>query len=541
MDLNLFPIEILEEILSWLPLNDVLKASLVCHRWNGAAGTVIARKCCLRINNSMLAHQEVLSNSGRNYYAISINAMDSWVQLRIILDLCAAKFTPRKFELTGILEDHLDRFYQTYRDWCAHIECLQIELDDRFTDYLVCGQADYRLCLPKLRHLRWRECLYGAGEKTVTIEAPNLKSAIVEDSLDATAILRLPTCDKLTEIKSMLYTKHFTDTFTGTLSSLRKLVLDFANENYDLGFFARLPNLRWLELSIYFGEMTWKHLQAICGCGLLESLRICVKDSVNRRGALNLATICNGLPKLKQLELAGLDLIFSDPVRSENLKILKLKDVNFWDSECTLNLTAPALESLSLPVGVLAKTFLDKNGVSKLFVDLGARNLEETFKMYLSAFLLQHDTVRELIILNPNYKSSIVFNTIPKDFAPLIEKLQLRTLCVSIDFFQQIAKWKTLKHLSLVGCTIGCHEAVETVHLDNVTTLHVDCVKLSNSQLKRFPITVASGAEEAETETTVVGHRMGPTMVFRSTNLTDSEMRLPTFGSNGIDRRSGPL
>ncbi|XP_055600849.1 uncharacterized protein LOC129749791 [Uranotaenia lowii] len=513
MDFDDLPIEIVQEILSYLPLKGLLGASLVCRKWLYYSEPLVIRKCCFRIALSAVEHIDMLNKLLRSYQNIEIRNVEYWNELSRLMLILPKKLSPRMLVLRNISMVNLERFYQCFPPWFDSLEsifvCLILDASD--SDVV----ESFTMTLPKLQHLEWYERVEFVEPKTVTIHAPCLVSASVEDNFDAAALLRLGTTNNLKRLKCTFWRTFsrngFVDIFPGSFTSLETLTLDFGFERHDTSFLLDMPNLRWLDLRLGSKTSTSNFLDHIQNCKLLTVLRLRAESTVTY---IDLVKLCNDLENLEKIDFVGLGVQVFRRIYAKNLKFLKLEHFSFLDQVDNLTLVAPKLNTLCLPSEVLPKTHIDGNSncLVKLFVDLGSVHLAVAIQQQLRPFVQQHECIRDVALRNSHFTRSSYLVMPSDEPVPFVERLELRKLGVDLTFFHYLSKWKTLKHLSLIGCTIECRSASEMVHLSQLRSLHVDFVKLLSTDRKTFPL-VVDGAEE------IICEWIQPVFVFHSRNL----------------------
>ncbi|XP_055595242.1 uncharacterized protein LOC129745895 [Uranotaenia lowii] len=496
MDLTSLPVEILEEIFSKLNHRSLLEASLVCHYWKLVVEPLIARRSCLNINLKMLDHLEVLKDSIRKYQSVLIvnGQNDYWDKIREILNLLYHRIKPRYLRIRGVLSDQLYRFYSDYGAWFDELESINVGMDDRFTSYSSeTEDENFHLFLPKLKTLTWYECLYGTlhtGEKSVTVEAPNLEVVDIDDSLDPAAVLKIPYCKKLKRIGCLFYTKMFRNTFIDDeFAHLQHLTVSCAYTNDDLSFLERMDNLRTLELTC--SQSGLRVIERLKSLNHLRALQISIHDQSLERVSLNLTRLCSLATKIERIEFINFEIRTFGTVIAEQLCSLKFKEVKIIEQDFTL--FAPKLKVLSIPLSILATTHIVNNErLSEFYLDLESTYLDTAFQNYLSPFLQQHATVAALILRNPcrndqNISQFKVRCEIPR----AIERLELRKVALDLDFFRYISHWYSLKHLSLDRVTIDCgRNAEQVVDLPCVTSINVYSGTLVGIEREHFPLRI---------------------------------------------------
>ncbi|XP_053692611.1 uncharacterized protein LOC128741059 [Sabethes cyaneus] len=472
MDLNVLPTELLEHILSHSTFPDLLSNSLVCVRWNRVAAVLIGRRGRLNVNREMLDYPDVVENSNRQYKAISFKGPCEKKAMRKILLICADKFTPRKIELLEILPDGMNRFYV---------------------------YSQYRLIMPNLKRLNWNEFMFDSVESTtkaVTIVAPKLEVIYLFSSHDATSELEILTCDNIKRIVCTLYSHYFDDVFSGRLFQLEILCLYGGSGGYDFTFIERIPKLRWFEAHLRpEPDYLLPNLSSLYKCKNLESLMISFSNLPH--GTLDLSVLCHHLVNLKQIHLSQVLLRNSGAVRAERLVFLRIEHAKFEDDNDSLLLIAPKLETLSLTMSVMAKTRIDtKSCVKKLYINMENFTLKDALDLYLQPFIQSNETVRELTlwVWHGNSREGIPDEKELETTLLHIERLEICHLHIGLNFFRSIARCQSLKHLSLVLCSIHCNEDDADIHLAGLDSMNVDMVKVEGSYRYRFPL--IAGSEE---------------------------------------------
>lgn len=442
------PEEMLREILSLLPFKDLLQSTSVCWHWHHIAEPLIHRRGCIRIGVDMTGHGRTLWNSTRQYHTVVVdNPPGSRRSLVNLLMLPSTWiFKPSEIHLLNFLEDSLDKFCRHGHRLLENAATVHIKLDDERHMYLNDGAEEFVLKFPMMNHLVWNESLHGHGWKTVTIDAPLLQTATVSDSLDPTAVLKIPECDQLQYLKCSFRTKTFENVFTGYLSRLETLILDFRHQDYDLCMVRGMPCLKWLELSIEI-EPPRSVVETILSCSKLEGLKLTVKNDHAPQNSINLNQVFDKLPDLQQIELSGLSLSGSDPIEAQELRLLKMRNVKLPNTDCGLLFNAPRLHTLSTSVESLVKMNIDMgNRMKKLYVELKDPNWNEAFNVYLRPFLQLHVSVDELILMCPY---SINLLTCDKSFfdqlALEVLRLELHHFEISCDFTENVNKWHSLQ------------------------------------------------------------------------------------------------
>ncbi|XP_053696331.1 uncharacterized protein LOC128743728 [Sabethes cyaneus] len=502
MDFNALPRELLEHILSNLKFSDLLSKSLVCKLWKQATAFFIGQRGRLNLNREMLDYLHVLENSNRQYQAISFKGKYKKKAMRKLLLICADKFTPRKIELPEILHDNLNRFYVYVQErrWFDFVEDLSVTMDDNKSSYLHLKNSHHRLIMPNLKHLRWTEFLHDAVrcKKAVTIVAPELETVTLFDSFIGASELTIMACDNIKRIVYSLHSQRFHDVFCGRLSQLEILCLYGDNGSFEFSFIERMPKLRWFEVCMRSKpEYLLPNLSVLYKCKTLESLMISFSNIYDLpHGTLDLTVLCHNLVNLKQIELNKVIIRNSGPVRAERLVFLRISDAKFADENDSLMLIAPKLETLSLPMNVLAKTRIDnKSSVTKLYIDMQkTRCLKDAFDLHLQPFIRSNETVRELMLWDGGYKDKIYDEQEPETTLIHVERMEIRRLHIGLNFFRSIARCQSLKHLSLVLCTIYCKDDDPNIQLAALDSMNVQLVRVQRSFRYRFPL--IAGSEE---------------------------------------------
>ncbi|XP_039433018.1 uncharacterized protein LOC120415527 [Culex pipiens pallens] len=502
MSYELLPLEVLEQILDNVKFSDLQNAALVCRQWCLAAEVLILRKSCLTVHDSLGGSQlEGLRQIGRNHVTICLRELNMWEEIRPALDVCRQKFRPRSIRISGILADHLNRFYCEYRDWVQDVEQVRVSLDDRFVYYFEELPAKYVLNFPKAKYLNWYECLYGAGEKTVTLNAPNLQEVVIDDSLDDTSVLKLPGCTKIDKLNCTFYTKKMEDIFDSPFSNLVQLWLCIYNELESVAFLDNLYNLVKLNLSITYSknhmrELSWKVSESICKCHQLKHLQYIIIYDISPNCTVNLSKIAQNLVNLQSLDLGNLFIELTDQVlRFPSLKTMKLDGVDFANQSASIRLDAPALRSLSISARHLRRIHcINESLLRQLDADLETLKLEEAFLAHVVPFLQRFSNVRELTVANHNHHEKNADDSFPPTVHLTVDKLCFCNVGIRLECFRTVAAWSGLKELHLDNCFIGTGEEEESVVLTNVRQMRVSRVQLSDPVSKEFPI-VLRGSE----------------------------------------------
>ncbi|XP_065083720.1 uncharacterized protein LOC135705796 [Ochlerotatus camptorhynchus] len=531
MDINQLPLEVLQEILSYLSYDELKVASLVCHRWNQASGTFIVRNGQLSIHEQVVKNLEMVRNSTRNYQSILIYRISKWEQLQAVVSECMQKFpNVRKLYLAGVLQDYLDRFYRAYRRWMERLEFLQVSLDDRFENLFVCEPEDYILTLPNLKQLYWKECLYGHGEKTVTIDAPGLEFVHIDDSLDASAVLRIPHCERLKYIRCMFYTKHFDDIFVGDFGNVETLILNIVHDKCNVSCLSKMHQLRYL--SLHFGN-AMNYLQEVEAMPNSKLLKVLIIRSDSRsldKCTLNLEKIIGKFENLETLDLFGINLTANNEIQADQLVFLKLREVTFSKNSI---LNAPKLKTLSLELDMLNYLQLRENKhLFELYVDLQVSIYNDSFEQIICTFLQEHKHIKNLTLGRVSSGEVLVQDDFIYDrIVESVEHLELHRFDVPINFFRLLAGWKSLKSLKLVACTINCSGMWnDVVRLPGVERIIVDCVQLRGTSRTDFPILLVNGANQE-----VVTKWNDSTLFFSTNKLIHKEYKFRQFSCPEID------
>ncbi|XP_065083744.1 uncharacterized protein LOC135705823 [Ochlerotatus camptorhynchus] len=453
------PEEMLREILSLLPFNDLLHCTLVCWHWHNIAEPMIHRRGYIRIGVDMTGHGRTLWNSTRQYHTVVVdNPPGSRRSLVNLLMLPSTWiFKPSEIQLLNFLADSLDKFCRHGHRLLENAETVHIKLDDDRHMYLNDGAEEFVLKFPMMKHLVWSESLHGHGWKTVTIDAPLLQTVVVSDALDPTAVLKIPECDQLQHVKCSFRTKTFENVFTGYLSRLETLILDFHHHDYDLYMVRGMPCLKWLELSVEL-ELPHSIIETILGCSKLEGLKLEVRNCHAPHGRINLNQVFDKLSELQQIELSGLSLSGCNPIEAQELRLLKMRNVKLPKADCELSFNAPTLHTLSTCEESLVKMNIDiGNRMKKLYVELKDTNWKEAFNVYLRPFLHLHVSIDELILMFP-YSNNLI--TCDKSLfdQPALEvvRLELHHFEIRCDFTENVNNWHSLQRLSLVNCNVIC-------------------------------------------------------------------------------------
>ncbi|XP_021703423.1 uncharacterized protein LOC110677081 isoform X1 [Aedes aegypti] len=490
MDINLLPTEVLQEIMSYLGLETLKKASLVCHRWFRASEKFIHRKGQLMIIESAANHLNVIRNFVRDYQTICILQMKEWSNLQAVITECSQRLpTVRKLYLVGCLQDYLYRFYNTFRNWVDQCESFQVSLDDRSTEHFIIGPEDFNMTFTNLKTLIWAECLYGQGQKTMILNAPNLENVYINDSLDASAVLRFPICDNIKFIRCVFYTKHFDDTFVGNVSNVENVIVDAIYRNCDISYLVKMHKLRYLRLKLGSASNTLHDIEAMHQCNCLRILSITVQDSSSEKGSLNLEKVFKNFIKLETLDLQGIELKVNDSIQAKQLQFLKLRDVTCSKSAVSLHL--PRLKVLTVSVSFLSKLQLNEcDYFEELYLDLLSYSLKQSFQNTVIPFFLSHKNLKKLAIFRSIYDANRIEDDALYDCRDLgVEHMELYHLDISIDFFRMISQWTSLKRLTMVACSINCKTGPNNnVFLPYVQEITLDCVKLRDAAKKKFPL-----------------------------------------------------
>lgn len=505
MSYELLPLEVLEQILDNVSkFSDLLSAALVCRQWSLAAEVLILRKSCLTIHDGLGGGQlEGLRQIRRNHVTICLRELNMWDEIRPALEICADKFRPRSIRISGILADHLNRFYSEFREWIQDVEQVRVSLDDRFVYYFEEHPARYTLDFPKAKYLNWYECLYGAGEKTITLNAPNLQEVVIDDSLDDTSVLKLPGCTKIDKLSCTFYTKKMEDIFDSPLANLVQLWLCIYNELDSVDFLDNLYNLVKLNLSITYSknhmrELSYKVSESICKCNQLKHLQYIIIYDISPNCTVNLSKIAKNLTTLKSLDLGNLFIELTDQtLHFPALKTMKLDGIDFANPSATITLNAPSLRSLSISARHLRRIHccVNESLLHRLEADLETLKLEQAFLHHIVPFLQRFTNVRELTVLNHNHHEKNADDSFPPEVQlAAVEKLCFCNVGIWLDCFRTVATWSGLKELHLDNCFIGTGEEDDPVMLTNLRQLRVSRVQLSDPVCKVFPI-VLSGSE----------------------------------------------
>ncbi|XP_062548603.1 uncharacterized protein LOC134213505 isoform X2 [Armigeres subalbatus] len=476
MDINLLPLELLQHIMSYLDYHTLKMASIVCHRWNKASELFIVRKGNLCITEATAHHLNDLQNCVREYQTIRIHRMDEWSTLQA---------------------DYLYRFYNTFRSWMEQCELIKVSIDDRFADHLLCGPEDFELSLPNLKHLVWHECLYGYGQKTVTINAPNMECVYIDDSLDASCVVRIPTSDRLKFVRCMFYTKHFDDTFIGSMPNVETLIMTIVYGNCDVGYLQSMHQLRYLSLSFGSAKTSLRNVEAMHDCDQLKVLSITIQDSNSEKGLLRLDKIFNNFIILETLELRTVEVHATGSVPAKHLEFLKLRDVTC--STSSMSVSAPQLKTLSVCWKTLRILELHEcDHLKELFLDLESSGLKQSIEHIANFFVLNHKNLSKLVLFRSYQETAIEDDAwyASNDFG--LENLELYNIDISINFFRMLSEWKSLKSIAIVRCTINCGAingndgapaTTNTVPLPNVARMKLDNVKLRGTTTRSiFPL-----------------------------------------------------
>nr|XP_019551335.3 uncharacterized protein LOC109421291 [Aedes albopictus] len=497
MDINLLPTELLQEIMSYLCFETLKVASLVCHRWHQVSESFIIRNGQLLITESAANDLNVIRNCVRNYRVIWIARMEEWSKLQTVMAECIQRFPNiRKLYLSGCLQDYLYRFYNAHRNWVEQCESFQVSLDDRFADHMICGPEDFELTLPNLKTLMWSECLYGNGQKAITINAPKLESIYINDSLDASAVVRIPNCDNIKFIRCIFYTKHFDDTFVGNVSNVETLMVDVVYANCDISYLVSMLQLRYLRLRFGSATNALKDVESMHQCHQLKVLSITIQDANSEKGELKLDRVLRNFNNLQTLDLRAIDLKVNSSVQATKLEFLKLRDVTCSSSAVSLHL--PSLKVLSVSVNILSKLqFNECSHFEELYLDLESAHLKQSLVHTAIPFILSHKSLKKLVLFRSNYQANRIVDSAKYECKDLgLEHLELYYLDISIDFFRMISYWKSLRRLTIVACSINCRAIpYSIVHLPGVQWITLDCVKPRGPSRKEFPLTFGRDCE----------------------------------------------
>lgn len=171
MHINQLPLELLQEILSYLSFDEQLNIlSIVCHHWLRAVETFIVHKGRYLITKQVLQNCDIVQSPIRCYKVLYIPAVQDWIGLRLVVLKCMRAF-PGASELyvDGFPQNLLTRFYTAYRNWEA--EQRQLGNDDKICETDACIES-----LPDITRLIWIDCLeYNGAHKPIIEEDQTLE------------------------------------------------------------------------------------------------------------------------------------------------------------------------------------------------------------------------------------------------------------------------------------------------------------------------------------------------------------------------------
>ncbi|XP_055598033.1 uncharacterized protein LOC129747720 [Uranotaenia lowii] len=485
----ILPTEILQGILAFLPLSDLLNASLVCTTWNSAAELLIVRKCRLKVVNEMSDHLRLIRERCRNYRTVRICCRDEWSPMRLIVGELAKKIQPNELVLQFIIENHLFQFYQTFSEWFKHLVSIQICVHDNFSEYYSNTNECFEMCFPMVRFLQWDENKYFSRNKTICLNVPNVESIYFRNSFDETSELKIFKCNHVKRLIGYLNTKDLSQILSvETLSNLEHITLDCGFRQVDFGFLGRIPNLKSLVLVVE--KKCLRTLDSIQNLASLEKLHINSQFySLGDNGVADFTKLEKTLESLKQIELTGFDILIPDTINCPRLKNLKLDNVEIKNKTNNLTIFAPKLNVLSLSISILSRIgILNNNLLGTLTTNVEDTEQWKTRKQDLYQFLKAHNSIRALSLQTTLMKSII------QEFRPLdealmqIEKLQLRDMTVELDTFEAISKWKSLKHLLLEDCTIQVSGSETMIILPFVKRMDISQYRSKVAPLTKVPI-----------------------------------------------------
>ncbi|XP_055600848.1 uncharacterized protein LOC129749790 [Uranotaenia lowii] len=474
------PVEVFQIILSLLPFNELLTISQICHRCKQMADPWIVRKGRLKVNSKMLHHKNVIEKLTRNYLALDI-VPESESVLPLLID----SQTPKHLIMNGFLYDHLFRFYQRYKRWFEQLEFLHVEINDRFVEYFTNHEEDYLLEIPCLKTLQWAESLLGESRKSIKIIAQNLDSVHFDDSSRYSANLKISSCLKLRRIQcrlgifSQCFEHIFCDTSFETIQHI--MIVNFVGDQ--LSYLNFMNNLQTIWLSIHPAEISI--LNNFSKFKNLKKLVISVMYAEHHeRAQLNVTNLFRLSEVLNHVELSDMNILATlSSICLERLTVLKLINVNLCDDSSIINIFAPKLQVLSLPLDILEKFVIQQNDcLSKLCIQIKKTHSTSALKALLSSFLHNYSSVTQLALKNISIFANI--DDLPANITN-VRRLAIMGLTMEMKCFERIATWRALKHLSLLRCTVRCKNAEKSLVLSNVTSANICAVDFENVHSKK--------------------------------------------------------
>lgn len=492
MDINSLPMELLQNIMSYLNYQSLKDISLVCHRWNDASEKFIVRNGSLHINNEAEAHLGDIRNCIREYQSICIHQL-GWSSLQLIVSTCAERFPRiRRLRLLDCLHDFVYQIYIGFQGWMGQCESLLVSIADLFDDPFLGGPKDFEITLPGLKCLSWSQSSYVDNQKLVTINAPNMERIYINNSHSKFTLIRIPMSDRLKFIKCMFCARQFEDTFVGNISNVETLILKVAYDKSDAPFLKRMRNLRYLSLDLDHTERLLISLEEMHDCNQLKVLSIKMQVCEVVKGAIKLEKIFNNFQNLDTLELRDIDVSTTGQISAKCLTFLKLKNVNFLSSCFSLNL--PQLKTLSVSWNTLCNLQLSDCGqLKELFLEM-QRSLKQSFDHVANYFILNHNNLKKLVLHRGEYHDRIQDEGTYACNDLGLESLELYRTDININFFRMLSAWKSLRNLTIASCTINCEGASENneiIVLPYVERMRLDKVRLRGTQRNNFPLRIS--------------------------------------------------
>lgn len=478
MSISSLPVELLQQIFSYLSYHDLQQTSLVCHHWHEASEKFIVCKVMFNATQTSVQSDEsdeqcridsanTIRNSIRNYRAIYLNGfttVENWQQLQPIVAECVRKFpTICELYLKEFRCQDLYCLYTTYRDWMTQCGSIQVSLRSCHrsnTEMESEEQVEWFLTLPNLKRLSWRECEYDPL-RTVTIDALNLESIYLKGSKGSfPGEVRLR-CRRLKQVNCKPQESEFPKMFVTGLESVETLQLILDNRT-DLGFLKELHRLRELQITFLCKMKSLDELVEMCAGLPIRTLD--VRSSIEG-SSLDLQELFENLADLKSLKLHRIDFFAEHDIVAKELEELNLQSVEYCD-DITLNV--PKLQHLTLDLDVLDKiNFVYTTSLSELCLFWPSEDLGKSLDHTVYSFLDAHGAVTSLILINDycSRKGNILDKSTNVRVLLNLRKLELRWFTVTVDFFRAIAESELLQNLTLIGCTIDCTGLADEEHV----------------------------------------------------------------------------